>query len=175
MGDGGGGKMRIQNRAGMTLVEVLVYLGMLSMISLASMTLVHWYHRFLGPTMGATVLMLETHLAQDVFARDVRRAPARPHLWQVREPQMLVWSLGEIDIGWEYKRKKLYRMAGRYHADRNKWSNVSRSKILGKCEKVHFAVHEFSSTGILRGVTAEIATSKQSVEQFTAIREGITG
>lgn len=167
-------------RRGFLLIEFIIYFAVATTLFTVSFQAVSsLYLRMLGQSTFVNRLT-EWHCAQDVFARDVQRAPCQRWLFKKVTEQSLIWAQGNEDIGWILEDGTLMRYAGTYDVVKQEWKKKVKSLVVQDVQRCVFAVvmqqgkQLVAAVPLVAGIGFELGgTTKgkmQGIKRFVAIR-----
>lgn len=163
------------NKPGATMIELLVYLSITTVITLISLSLLHESHRYFSIHMSDNNRRLDLSVAQDVFVRDVARASTDSSTWKMKRPTLMVWQCGDKDVGWSYAHNTLVRIVGSYDADADQWKQATKSSVMRGLKECTFEADTRRSGGSDRivGVEMDIDYGGHRQTCYGAVRNGI--
>lgn len=106
----------------MSILEVVVYLCLMVIMSLSLGRIVLQTDRYISFSSQTLNLLLEKHLFFDRLRRDMMCANYRGCYW---DSPNLVFRVGNKDIGFYIKNKKIFRLKGVYDFDDRVWVKKS--------------------------------------------------
>jgi hypothetical protein len=118
-------------RSGMTILEVLIYLTLSTVITILAtqlMVQVIKQVRAEGHKRTAWINLIAAH---DQLCRDLQEAPSTSDRWKTRSSHCLIWQLDdENDRGWLYEENKLMRIEGHYDGTKGCWLKQSKNLVV---------------------------------------------
>ena len=166
----------------MTLIELMIYLALITFIMLASISLIvrfwqtsMWYQK-------KQVALITIIAAHDLLSDDIWRAPCIKTAWKVQKKTELVWQREDgTYIGWLYEKKSLFRIEGMYKEKEGAWHKKTKNvvvlvlkDILFKCqnnedvESVDFSLMDDYYTIDARAIPLERLIEKHhSIDKMT--------
>ena len=106
-------------------------------------------------------------VAYDSLTKDIRSAPAYYNQWLHITEQEIIWRGVSSDVGWCVQQEKLFRLEGRYNAEKKTWEKKSKNLIVNHEKQIHFRV--ITLDDMVKGVAFGIGDATY----YVAIRNGI--
>ncbi len=131
----------MDNKHGFSLVELLVYIMVSSMLMVCTM---HWITASLMQqrvysSHGAQAM--ELCAAHDCIVRDIIQASADAYTWHCTSPSDGVWHSNGADVGWRLESNRLVRLQGSYCYEQEAWRECVKSCIATCIQSFSMAVH----------------------------------
>lgn len=126
---------------GTTLIELLIYLTLFTIMTMVMMHwVVHLWHTCMQYEKMRTSLINLT-AAHDLFVYDIYYAPSAKIAWKVQTAHCLIWHQNEKDIGWLYEQGKLFRIEGMYQESQAIWRKKTKNIVASSMKNVTFTCH----------------------------------
>ncbi len=152
-------------KSGLTIIECLVYLSLLSFIATASMALITHLWQAGLQQMRKEQSMLVLYSAYDSIAQDLHAAPQEKNAWKVTSSNMIIWQQDKEDIGWIIDKKSLLRITGTYNKKSKKWSKKQTSLVAHLARGTFVWAHKSGRTFI----QIKLSDEKNQVEGTVGI------
>ncbi|MBT3827442.1 hypothetical protein HOL34_02375 [bacterium] len=131
-----------KNKAGFCLMNVAIYLALLTLLCLFSARLLVRATQELTLLVNQVPIKSDMLCAYDLFERDCSQAPAGASAWVQAKEHSLVWKVGnDICRGWCFKKGSLFRRRGKFNQKKGTWSRGSSSLLANGLDDVRFAVY----------------------------------
>lgn len=128
-------------RSGFLLVEFLIYLALLSLLSLLLMNITV-STVFNDKRKLPTAALLSLLNSFDLVAADIKKAPTLLSQWKKITEQELIWSSENEDIGWRLKKNILIRKHGVFDKYENHWIRYTKSVASAGIKALHFDIEK---------------------------------
>jgi len=147
----------MRNKKGFSLLSFLLYLMCFTMIMLFSC---HIVVLFVIPSFSAMhkcQSIIASHIATDLFVRDIREIVPNQCHWKLITPHELIWEINERNIGWRFSNNCLERIEGVYNQG---WKHKTTSIIATGIKQATFTVkkHDGEIIGIELIITPIVQT-----------------
>jgi len=122
-------KMRAKS-VGMTLIECMIYLVILSWLILLVVQGGYQYMYVLKRLNQRTVMTADFCITTDILARDLSHATAENPLVRTENDHLIFMVAPDHMIGWELIDGAFVRYDGIYDIAQKQWSSATRSRVL---------------------------------------------
>ena len=152
---------------GATILELLCYLFLVSLVGTLLSHVVVLTHRSLGRYNQRLSSEIGLCAALDVLRRDLFSAPADAHAWKKISTTDIVWDQGEVCIGWQLEHEKLFRYEGAYDEHRHVWGKRTKNLIAKGLTSVDFRMRE--EQGAIRYCEVSLKEALLSDEMYACV------
>ncbi len=165
-------QMREQAHLGASLIELLVYTVLLSLLSLLLFQGALTVQNRVRGADKKSVVRIDMYAALDALTRDVRSAPASLEAWLILEPVRLSWRTQKSEIAWYVAHGYLYRAQKTYNVRTKKWGDSVVSLVAQGIATVSFQpLLQTQDTSQVAAVFVRLASdTSESVEGMIAVR-----
>lgn len=118
-------------KPGFSLVECIVYLTLLSLLSVALFRFATDNQLRLHRQAQSADTVMALYAAADQIAADLAWAPADQRRWKKQGNNTYFWSTAQGDVGWLVKKNKLVRIVGSYDSHADQWRAKKSSIVAG--------------------------------------------
>jgi len=122
-------------RSAFTLIELVVYMALLSVFSLMVFGFLSWAHQLLSKRVSLLTSGVSVAAALDVVRRDLMSGSANPTLWHGKACVMTKEFLDQrgsptsVCVGWDLEKGRLRRIEGLYDFTHNRWGQRTFSTV----------------------------------------------
>ncbi len=130
----------MKRKKGFSLIEVMMYMTLLSFVSLMVMQHVmkSMAHLTRVRTRGNTINTLNQ--VASLIVRDIQAASALRDSWKKILPDSCIFHNDGYDCGWLLSKGNLYRIKGLYDAQTDCWKKKKKQRVLLDVDTVEFTV-----------------------------------
>jgi type II secretory pathway component PulJ len=152
----------MNRQSGFTAIELLIYITLCAGLAITVFGFVARAAQDCLQSQKTTNELVEVALAQELLARDMRRAPIQKIAWKKISNHELIWNSENGDIGWLASDNGMFRTTGTYDTQSDQWLHkrkISCAKFLHRAtfsvgEKNHRITHitttwKFSINGVV--------------------------
>ncbi len=166
------GALREQTCVGSSLVELLLYSVLLSLLALLLFQGALSLQNRLRSADKKSVVRIGMYAAIDSLTRDVRGAPASIVAWRALEPTHIAWRTEQHEIAWYAQHGHLYRAQKTYNARMKKWGAPVVSLVAHGIATLSFQslLREKNESQIARIAFRIESDTHESVEGAIAVR-----
>lgn len=165
-------QMREQAYLGASLIELLVYIVLLSLLSLLLFQGALMVQNRVRSVDKKSVVRIGMYAALDALTRDVRSAPASLEAWLILEPSRLSWRTQKSEIAWYAAHGSLYRAQKTYNVRTKKWGDSVVSLVAQGIAAISFQpLLQTEDTSQVAAVFVRLASdTRESLEGMIAVR-----
>jgi hypothetical protein len=156
----------MNKKAGITLIEGMLYCAVLSwMASFFAILIFHYMRDLKGLTVRCS-RMADVHLAFDTITRDISLAAPERVTWVMMDKDALLFKTTTDYVGWFCQDNTLVRYAGSYNTHTNSWGDHGKSLVLDAIQAINFTpVYDSNHPNVTAiRVYLKVSTQTQSLE-----------
>jgi hypothetical protein len=162
--------MMHRRRAGFSVIEFLIYFLIMSLLFMVSIEWILHMHRRYKKNKADIFCSVKIGGVIHYLRCDIQRISTDECHWKLFDYERYIWSDGSLDIGWELKKRCLWRSEGHYKADMKTWSKRSKSLIAQNIDDCTLRIKREGDRVV--GVTIVVRSGNMQLQQFVCIYKG---